>query len=253
MRGFLITLAFTLAIGLLIWLASTMGTPTTLVAAPGRGGGSGDSATGTQAITLIPRAGERSEFRTLPRGRVADIEQLVLTLPPGTLVIAVPDEARLGQPVEVHAILVPDSAAIRDFAVAGHPQRRRAGEALTVTNLFRATLDAGGLPATGALQRDVRWRSEGPISWSWTLTGREEGKHTLQFTFEVQTELDGQAEMRRIRTMGREIAITDPLMPRIMAAMTGRWWIVGLALLLLVAGAALFVLLPRKRGAAARG
>lgn len=253
MRGPLITLAFALAIGLLIWLATTMGTTPTLVAAQGRGGGSGESATGTQAVTLIPKPGEKSEFKTLPRGRVADIEQLVLTLPPGTLVVAVPAEARLGEPVEVHAILVPDIAAIRDFAVAGHAQRRRAGEALTVSNLFRATLDAGGLAANGTLQRDVRWRSEGPVSWSWTLTGREEGKYTLQFAFEVQTELDGQTEMRRIRAMGREIAVTDPLLPRIMLAMAGRWWIAGLAILFLVAGAALIVLLPRKRRMAAKG
>ena len=253
MRGALITLAFVAAIGLLIWLASTIGTPATLVAAPGRGGGSGESATGTQTVTLVPKPGERSEFKTLPRGRVADIEQLVLTLPPGTLVVAVPAEARLGEPVEVHAILVPDIAAIRDFAVAGHAQRRRAGEALTVSNLFRATLDAGGLAANGTLQRDVRWRSEGPVSWSWTLTGREEGKYTLQFAFEVQTELDGQTEMRRIRAMGREIAVTDPLLPRIMLAMAGRWWIAGLAILFLVAGAALIVLLPRKRRMAAKG
>ena len=69
----------------------------------------------------------------------------------------------------------------------------------------------------------------------------------------MQTELDGQTEMRRIRAMGREIAVTDPLLPRIMLAMAGRWWIAGLALLFLVAGAALIVLLPRKRGMAAKG
>ena len=251
MRGALITLVFLLAIGLLIWLASTVGTPATLVAASGRGG-SGESTTGTQAVTLVPKPGERSEYKSLPRGRVADIEQLVQSLPPGTLVVAVPEEARLGAPVEVHAILVPDVPAIRDFAVASHPQRRRAGEALAVTNLYRATLETRGLASNGPLQRDVRWRSEGPVVWTWTLTSQQEGKFTLQFAFEIQTELDGQTEMRRIRAMGREIAITNPLMPRIMAAMAGRWWIGGLALAFLLAGAALVFLLPRKRRATAK-
>lgn len=251
MRAALITLAFLIPIVLLIWLAVTLGTPTTVVATAGRGGGSGDAATGTQAVALIPKPGERSEFRTLPRGRLADVEQLVLSLPPGTLVVAVPSEARINEAFEVHALLVPDVPAIRDFLVAGHPQRRRAGEALAVTNLYRATLDAGGL--AGAQAKDVRWRSQGPVSWSWTLTGARTGEQTLQFAFAVETELDGVREMRRLRALGRETTLTDPLWPKIAAALQGRWWIVAAAAAFVAAGAAMLVLWPRRRKTARAG
>lgn len=245
MRATLITLAFLVPIALLVWLATTLGTPTTIVAAPGRGAGAGESTTGAQAVSIIPRPGERSEYKTLPRGRIADVEQLALSLPPGTLVVTVPPEPRVNEAFEVHAILVPDIAALRDFAVASHPQRRRAGEALAIGNLYRASLDAGPLGA--GMAKDVRWRGEGPVSWTWTLTGREAGVQSLQFVFEVETELDGQREMRRLRVLGRETQIADPLWPKVMRMMQGRWWIAGLAIACLAGGAAMLLLWPRRR------
>jgi hypothetical protein len=226
----------------LVWLANL----STDLDVRGVGGSAGDTAdsSSVQLAQIVASAAERGELKTLPKGNPEELAKLLREVPRGTLAIRTPGEMKVGDRADIEVLLAPDPRALREAVALGMRNPRLALERVRLGDMLGATIEAPGFDLTGEPRQEQSAARGSALVWFWNVRALEPGSKRLTFVFDVAAELDGVTETRRVRTIVREIAVTERLLARLQRLVARFWWLFAIAL----AGAAVGLLRPWRWG-----
>jgi len=229
-RASLVFVAIVGLIGLLTWLV-TLSVEVNVRGVGAQSGGEQTDSNSVQLAQMVQSTSlDKSELRTLPKGNPEAFAKLLREVPRGTLAVRTPDEMRLGDRADIEVLLAPDPKALRETVALGMRNPRLALERLRLGDTITATIEAPGFDVTGETSQALSTGRGLALAWFWNVRAIEPGNQRLTFAFDVPTELDGVTEVRRVRTMVRTIAVSEPLLTRVARLLSGFWWAFAIVL-----------------------